>query len=207
MELAADEPRVIGQLDHLAQSVLHGSAAYPEPGVLQPRQIVVVDLVTVTVALDDALLPVDAAHGGIGRQRAFLAAQAHGAAKVRAGVAPLDAAVAVLPFRDQRDHRVRGVGVEFRAVRAGEAGDGARVLDHRELHAQADTEVRDAVLPGVSDGPDLALHTALAEATRHQDRVHRPESTGAVVLDALRIHVMNLHPRTGMDTGMDQRLG
>jgi hypothetical protein len=87
----------------------------------------------------------------------------------------LDAAVAVLPLGDQRDDRVRRVGIELGRVRVRERRAVARVLDHGELHAEADAEVRDAVLARVADRLDLAFDAALAEAARHEDRVHAGE--------------------------------
>ena len=75
--------------------------------------------------------------------------------------------------------------VELGAVRAGQAGDVARELDRRDLHAQADAEVRHLVLARVADRRDLAFDAALAEAARHQDRVDLRElRRAAVLLDA-----------------------
>ena len=78
------------------------------------------------------------------------------------------------------------LGIEFGAVRALETGHVARELDHRELHAEADAEVRHLVLARVADRLDLAFHAALAEAARHQDRIHVLERTRAVLLDRSR---------------------
>ena len=58
-------------------------------------------------------------------------------------------AVAILPFADQRDHRVRRMAVELGAVGVRQAGLVARVFDRRDLHAQADAEVGNAVLARV----------------------------------------------------------
>src|SRR4051812_25041643 len=106
----------------------------------------IVDLVTVAVALDDALSTVDAACERPVLEHAFLAPQPRGAAELRLHVAPLDAAVAVLPLGDERDDRMRRLGLEFGAVGAVEMRDVPRVFDHRELHAEADAEVRHALL-------------------------------------------------------------
>ena len=92
-------------------------------------------------------------------------------------------ALLVLPLGDQRDDRMRRGAVELGAVRALEPGDVARELDDRELHAEADAEVRHAVLARVAHRLDLALDAALAEAAGHQDRVHAAQAVGAVLLD------------------------
>src|SRR3989304_9293990 len=65
MKLAADEPRMARQLDHLAQPVLCRYTTHLEAGILQPRQVMIVDLVTVAVAFDDARRAVDAIDRGI----------------------------------------------------------------------------------------------------------------------------------------------
>ena len=56
----------------------------------------------------------------------------------------------------------------------------ARVLDDRDLHAEADAEIGHAALARVAHGLDLALDAALAEAARHQDRVHALEQPRAM---------------------------
>src|SRR5581483_6747920 len=146
VELAADEPRMAGQLDHLAQLLALRQARHAQPLVLQPLDVLVVDLVAVPVPLVDGVGAVDLARERCRLERGRLRTEAHGAAEIGFLGAPLDASVAVLPLGDERDHRVRGVGLELGAVRAGETDDVARELDHRELHPEADAEVRDAVL-------------------------------------------------------------
>ncbi len=47
--------------------------------------------------------------------------------------------------------------------------DVAGELDHRALQAEAQAEVRDAVVAGVVGGEDLALDAAMAEAARDED--------------------------------------
>src|SRR5207244_4717923 len=108
---------------------------------------------------------------------------------------------------DRRYYRIRLVGIEFRAVVVGQSGLVSRELDHRELHAEADAEIRNLVLPRVADRGDLAFDTALAEAAGNEDRVHPAKSADAVAFDRLRIDVMDLHLAAGMDAGVDQRFG
>src|SRR5439155_1568176 len=84
--------------------------------------------------------------------------------------------------RRQRDHRVRRVAVEFRAVRAREADDVSRELDHCELHAQADAQIRDLVLARVLDRLHHAFHAALAETARNEYRVHAFQERADAVL-------------------------
>ena len=148
----------------------------------------------------------------LGRQRARidgagLGAQAHGAAQVRVGVALLDLAVVVLPLGDQGDDRLVGFRIELGRVRVRQAGHIAGVLDQRDLHAQADAEVRDLVFAGVARGHDLAFHAALAKAPRHQDGVVLGQVLAAAGLDFFRVQVLDVDPALGMDAGVAQRLG
>jgi hypothetical protein len=103
------------------------------------------------------------------RERALLhgrglRAQAHRAAEVRLLVAALDLAVVVLPLGDERDDRVLRVGIELGGVGALEIALVARDLDRRDLHAEADAQVRHLVLARELHRRDLALDAALAEA-------------------------------------------
>jgi len=59
MELAADEVRVVLQLDHFHQVQLGIVPAEDEPRRFEPVAILIVDLVAVAVALFDDVLPVE----------------------------------------------------------------------------------------------------------------------------------------------------
>ena len=54
------------------------------------------------------------------------------------------------------------------------------VLNHGELHAQADAEERDFVFPGISDCPYFTFGTTLAEAAGHQDAVAALKQFGRI---------------------------
>src|SRR5204862_7871267 len=114
----------------------------------------------VAVSFVEHVRAIDLAREAPGLERSTLSAQPHGPAEIGLFVAPLDAAVAVLPLGHERDHRVRRVAVEFRAVRAREADDVAREFDHREPHTQADAEIRDLVLALVLDQPHHNFYAA-----------------------------------------------
>src|SRR5437660_10813543 len=61
MELAADEPGMRRQLDHLAQLLALGEAGNAQALVLQSLHVLVVDLIAVAVALVDHVRAVDLA--------------------------------------------------------------------------------------------------------------------------------------------------
>src|SRR6266702_1558048 len=207
VELAADQPGMRRQLDHFAQLLALGEAGNAQALVLQSLHVLVVDLVAVTVAFVDHVRAVDLAREAPRLERGALSAQAHRPAEIGLFVAALDAAVAALPLGHERDHRVRRVAVEFRAVRAREADDVSRKLDHRELHAQADAEIRNFVLARVLDRLHHAFHTALAETARNEYRVHPlQERADAFLLDRFRIHIADVDPAARVDPGVDERL-
>src|ERR1041385_4939202 len=96
MELAADEPGMRRQLDHLAQLPALGETGNAQALVLQPLHVLVVDFVAGTVAFVDHVRAIDLAREAPGLERSALSAQPHRPAEIGLFVAPLDAAVAVL---------------------------------------------------------------------------------------------------------------
>ena len=141
-----------------------------QAGRRQFVEIVIVELVAVAVPLVDRILAVERVHQRARQQARLLRAQAHAAAQVGLLVAHLLAARQILPLGDQRDHRMIRGAVEFGAVGALQAEHAARVFDDRQLHPQADAEIRNAILARIADRLDLALDAAVAEAAGHQDR-------------------------------------
>src|SRR5712691_10075572 len=107
MELAADEPRVRWQLDHLAQLLALGEAGNAQALVLQSLHVLVVDFVAVAVALVDHVRAVDLASEAPRFERGPLSPEPHRPAEIGFFVAALDPAVAVLPLGHERDHGVR----------------------------------------------------------------------------------------------------
>jgi len=87
---------------------------------------------------------------------------------------------AMLESIRSRSHRVT-IGLVGKYVQlhdaylSGEAADGARKLDDRDLHTQADTEIGDVVRASVVRGRDLALDAAVAEAAGHENAVAAAE--------------------------------
>src|SRR6266566_5992247 len=171
MELHADEPRMIAKLDDLGQVAVDRRASDDQALVLERLTKLIVEFVTMTVALDDGVFFIQLAHMTAGDQATFLSTQTHAAADVAADRTFLLAAFGRDPLRHHGNDRVRRLRIELGAVRALEAGDVARVLDHRHLHAEADTEIGDAARARKVDRFDLALDAALAEAARYQNRV------------------------------------
>ena len=159
MELAGHEPRVVDQLDDLDQPAVGRLPGQHHAGRLERLAVPVVHLEAVAVALVDDLLAVD--RGGLraGRQLGRIEAEAHRAALV----------LHLALVGHEVDDRVVGEHVELGRVGVAGPDDLAGELDDRALEAQAQAEVRDAVLAREVGGEDLALDAAMAEAARDED--------------------------------------
>src|SRR6266542_138876 len=197
MELSRDEVGMLGQLDDLHELLLGPHPRHAQPVLLHALQIVVVDLVAVTVTLLDDALAIQA--------RGMTALAEHD----RVEAEPHRPALGLeIPLLGQEvDDGMPGGRVELRRVGAVEPADVPGELDDRALHAQTDAEVRHPALPGIADRLDLALDPAIAEAAGHENPVHVAEVGGrAVPLDLLGVDPHELDPRVVGDASMRQGL-
>src|SRR5262245_43212323 len=197
VELAGHEPGMVRQLDDLDQLLVRPDPRDPKPALHEGVEIVVVDLEAMTMPLLDRALAV-----GLRCRAALLEddrveAQPHRAALV------LD-----VPLLGQQiDHVVARRGIELRGVRAGQPGDVTGELDDRALHAEADPEVRNALLPRIANGLDLPFDPAIAETAGHQDAIQSLQMPlESLPLDPLCVHPGDLDRRLVRDAAMGQRL-
>ena len=56
-------------------------------------------------------------------------------------------------------------------------------FDHRHLHAETNTQVRNVVLPSIANSRDLALYPPISEAARYQNGIHPVQAFQATFLD------------------------
>ena len=157
-----------GQLDELDQAAIGRVARAAQAGRLQPGAVPGVDLVAVPVALRDDLGPVEAGHLGPRREHGRVGPQPHRASEV-------DHARLLV---HERDHRVRGLGVDLVRAGAVEAGQVPRHVDHHHLETEAQAETRDRGLARVLRGDDHALDPPLPEPARDDDPVEVAEAVG-----------------------------
>ena len=132
MELAADEPRMIRQLDDLDELAVGREAAQLHAVLDEQLAVLVRDFITMAMALAHLRLAVDLGGARAARQPARIRAEAHRAAHVRH----------VLLRFHQRDDGIVALRRELRRVAVVEAADVARELDDRRLHAEANAEER-----------------------------------------------------------------
>src|SRR6266702_4013102 len=122
----------------------------------------IVELVAMAVALEDNGFAIGPVGLCAGRQAADPASQAHGTTLV-----------GHLSLRGhQIDDRVRTLGIEFGTVGSWKPQDIACELDDRNLHTQAQPQVRLARAARKVGGFDLALDATMAEAAGNDDARH-----------------------------------
>ncbi len=171
MILHADEPGVLRKLENLRQLAVWRQAGEQPAGLFQRLDVTGIHLIAVTVAFGDIERAIDFGDLAARRQAGRIRAEAHRAALVGIGVA-LDLFVALGPLFHQADQRCRRVRVILGRVRFLDTGHVAGRLDHRHLHAIANTEARHVALAGKPCRAHLAMCAALAKAARQDDSMH-----------------------------------
>jgi hypothetical protein len=154
VELASEEPGMVWVSPPLSTRSIHrGPVIFTHASGLQLRQVVVVDFVTVAMALDDSrrcrnISPPRESSLSM----AFLRAQAHGATQIGALAALLCGHPRRFdPFGDQRNQRDQATGrSQFGAMRpwashSHVAGD----IRSPQVHAQTDAEIGNVLLTGM----------------------------------------------------------
>src|SRR4051794_9251127 len=197
MELAGDEPRVTRELDDLDQPPLLEGPADDEPGVDESRPEVVVDLVAVAVPLVDDRFRVRLLRAGARGELDRLRAEPHRPAQV------LD----LFLLWKQIDDGIRRLGIHLRRVGTVEADHMARVLGDRDVHAEANAEVRNLPLSSDAAGQDLPSPPARAEPAGNEHAVDLLElRLGLFEGHSLGVDPAHVDRAAVMDAGMVQRL-
>ena len=167
----------------------------------------VVHFVTVAVAFADLRCAVDFGGEAVGFQFHFLRAQPHGAAQIGIFVARFHAAVFRLPFVNQGDHGVRRFQIEFGGIGAFQPGHVARVFNQRNLHAQANAQIGNAVFAGKLRRLDFAFHAARTETAGHQHRIKFFQAACTVFFNVFAVDIGNLHIGLRVNARVFQRFG
>ena len=123
MELACHEPVVGGQFDHLDEVVAIAAPGYRHAVFHKRRDVGVIDLVAVPVALQDGRFTVHGTRKARPIEEASLLAESHGAAETLVAIALLGLAGEIMPFGHQADDGVLGFRVYLGRMRAPEADD------------------------------------------------------------------------------------
>src|SRR2546422_2515117 len=108
VELRADEPRVVGELDDLHKLAVRVQPGHPQPVLRKDRQVVVVHLEPVAVPLLDLRHPVRLPRARPGGEPAQVEPEPHRAPLVGDG----------LLLGQQIDDRMRGRGIDLRGAGA-----------------------------------------------------------------------------------------
>ncbi len=176
---------MVFQFDDLDQVLFFIDAGEDDPAFLELFAIGIVELEAVTVALRNFPLAVDTVGFGSRPHQAGHRAETHRAAF------PLN----LFLLFQQANHRMRCFRIEFGAVGPFAAEHVAGKLNARDLHPQAEAEVRDFLLTGVSCGGDLALDAAIAKAAGHEHTVDFfQQGSGPAPFNLLRIDADHVDP-------------
>ena len=184
MKLAGDKPGMARQFDHFHEIVNRQS------GELQTCfrklvTIIIVHFVAMSVALEDFAAAVNACHLGTVFQVDVLRTQAHRTAHIGIFAALFNVAFLRLPFRNQRNHRMWRLFIEFRAVGTCQSRKISCGLNDSNLHAKANAEIGSATFACKLYGLDLALNATITEAAGDNDPIHRTQAIDAIVLNLL----------------------
>ena len=163
VELHADEEVVCGNFDRLYEASVGRGACYYHTRALYFRAEVVVELISVAVALGNFVRAVRLFHH-TAEHLAGICAEAHSAAHL----------YAVLVWHQVYYAMLRS-GVELSGVCVLIAENVARVFDDRRLHTEANAEVGNIVFTGVFCRKDFALYAAVSEAAGDEYSVHVAE--------------------------------
>ena len=157
------------------------------------------------MALGDDRFAIQLANHAIVGQLAGLCAKTHCATQIALLGTDFDVTVFVAPFRNQRHYRVLTVWHKFRRVRVFHSRYVARKFDQRNLHTQADAEVRNIVFTRVACSGDLAFNTAVAKAARDENRIQIFQNFHATRFNILRINQLDVHGDAVLQTTVFQR--
>ena len=180
MELHAHKPWLVMKLHNLHQLFAGAETGQGQALFLEKVAVLVVELIAVAVALIDHGLAVGLVGEGIlAGDLAGIRAQTHGAALI--GHVPL--------LGHQVNDGILRIG-KLAGMGVGNACHMARKLDHCHLHAQANAEKRDVILPGVANGGDHTLNAPVAKAARHKDAVYAAQMLPCILVG----HLLGIHP-------------
>ena len=98
--------------------------------------------------------------------------------------------------------------IKLCAVRPIQTGTVARDLNHRTLHAEADSEVRNLILPGILDGADLSFDPPRPKTSWNEHAIDSLQKTvRSFLLDLLGVDILQIHSGVIRNAPVDQSLG
>ena len=198
MELHSDIKIIFGYFYGLNDVIVGRSAADDKACVGQSLAVIVVEFITVTVALRNFLFAVGTVHLSAGLHLAGISSEAQ-----RASLCDLVALVG-----QEVDDLVGRVNVEFAGVGVAHARDIAGEGDDRRLHTEADAEIRQIIDAAVVCRDDLALDASVAEAAGDYNAAAIREDLADILLgDGLGIYPLDADPRAVDVACVAQSLG
>src|SRR5919199_1486673 len=189
---------MIAQLDDLHQAAIRRMPGDDEATFLELAPVFIVELEAMAMAFEYEVASIGFRRTRARLQDAGVDAEAHRAAFVRN----------VELVGHEIDHRMFRRRIELRRIGILGAKLAARQIDTGALHPQAQAEVRDPVLAGITRGDNLALYTAVAETTRDHDSIHVPQQgLGVLALKLFRRYPFDLDVHALCERGVPQGFG
>src|SRR5215471_13001670 len=165
MELDADEPGVIRNLDDFRKHAVRRHAGKAQTGRLEGLLVTDIYFITMAMPLADAGGAVNPGYLALWRKHRLIGAKTHRPAEFSVRFAPLER-ITAHPLGHQPDDRMVA-RAEFGRTRSAETRKMTRGLDHRHLHAKANAEIWQATFTREARRSDLAFRTPFAEPPRH----------------------------------------
>ena len=161
MELSADIPFLVGNLDNLDKVGLRVATCTLHAMSLIFVDILVVELIAVAMALADLTAAIYLCYTAISQEVALICAKAHRTAHIGD----------VFLFFHDVDDIVGRVLIHLATVGIGQMEHIARELNDHNLHAEADAEGRHVVLSAVLSCQYLSFYASCAEPRADDDAV------------------------------------
>ena len=196
VELHAHEEVVRRDFHRLAERAVGRRARDLHAALFKLFAVIVIELETVAVALLNEIRAVRFLHS-LAQNDAGICPEPHRAAHLHAVLIGHEVDDGMLAF-----------GVELRGVRVLDPENVAGIFDDRDLHPEADAEVRNIVLAGITAGKHLAFDPSSAESAGDDYAVRAVQSRRHILFgERFGVHPIDLDFRARLVAAVRERLG
>ena len=188
----------VGQFYRFHKSAVRGKTAQCQAGCAKDIPVIIVELITVTVALVDHRIAIAPCHGRSIGDHAGIASQPQRSALVD---------LIALAGHEIND-LMSSLWGKFTRVCICDTQYMTGVFDHGDLHSEADTKIRDVVFPRILCRQNHAFDTAVTEAAGDNDTVQiGKDMIFRFLCDGLGVDPLNVDHGVKRKTCMAQSLG
>ena len=196
VKLYAHEEVVRRDFHRLAERAVGRRARDLHAALFKLFAVIVIELETVAVALLNEIRAVRFLHS-LAKDDAGICPEPHRAAHLHAVLIGHEVDDGMLAF-----------GVELRRVRVLDPENVAGIFDDRDLHPEADAEVRNIVLAGITAGKHLAFDPSSAESAGDDYAVRAVQPRRNILFgERFGVHPIDLDFRARLVAAVRERLG